>query len=68
MKYWNIDSEIRKELLNDVFREFNGISGMKNITDRLNVGELQQDDTSAKFTAESAKKYMPDISNKSSFK
>ena len=32
---------------------------MKNFTDRLNLGELQLDDISAKFTSESTKKYIP---------
>ena len=52
-------SEISKELLNDIFVEFDRSSTIKNVTDRLNLGELQVDDTSAKFTAESTKKYIP---------
>ena len=51
-----------------MFREFIEISEIKSITDRLNVGELQGYDTSAKFLAEGAKKYMPHVSNKSSLK
>ena len=31
----------------------------KNFTDRLNFCELQVDDISAKFTAESTKKFIP---------
>ena len=41
---WNIVSDISKVLLNDVFTELDGSSGIKNIisyTDRLNIGELQ---------------------------
>ena len=41
---WNIVSEISKVLLNDVFAELDGGSGIKNIisyTDRLNIGGLQ---------------------------
>ena len=38
---WNVVSEISKVLLNDVFAEHDGNSGVKNITtDRLNLGEL----------------------------
>ena len=56
----NIVSEISKELLNDIFAEFDGSSRVKNNTDRfLNLGELQVDDISAKLTNESTKKYVP---------
>ena len=44
---WNVVSEISKVLLNDVFGELDGRSGIKNIisyTDRLNIGGLQVDD------------------------
>ena len=34
-------------------------SPIKNFTDRLNLYELQVDDISAKFTAESTKKCIP---------
>ena len=46
---WNFVSEISKVLLNDVFGELDGRSGIKNIisyTDRLNIGGLQVDDIS----------------------
>ena len=47
---WNAVSETNKVLLNDIFTEFDGSSGIKNIiTDRLNLGELQVDDISAKI-------------------
>ena len=52
-------SEISEELLNDILAEFDRSSSIKNITDRLNLGELQVDNISAKFTAESTKKYIP---------
>ena len=52
-------SEISKKLLNDVFVVCKRSSLMKNFTDRLNLGELQLDDISAKFTSESTKKYIP---------
>ena len=43
---WNVFSEITKVLLNDVFAELDGSSGIKNIiTDRLNLGRLQVDDS-----------------------
>ena len=45
---WNVVSDISKVLLNDIFAELNGSSGIKNsITDRLNLGGLhvQVDDT-----------------------
>ena len=48
---WNIISEINKLLLNDIFAELDGSSGIKNIINhRLNLGGLQVDDTSAKIT------------------
>ena len=43
---WNIVSEISKVLLNDIFAELAGSSGIKDIvshTDRLNIGGLQVD-------------------------
>ena len=47
---WNIVSETSKVLLNDIFTELDGSSGIKNIiTDRLNLGELQVHDISAKI-------------------
>ena len=55
----NIVSVIGKEMLNDIFVEICGNSQIKNITDnRLNPDELQVDYISAKFTAESTKKYI----------
>ena len=51
-------SEISQKLLNYIFAESYRSSPIKNFTDRLNLGELQVDDMSAKFTAESAKKYI----------
>ena len=53
----NIISEISKELLNYIFAEFDKSSSIKNVTDRLNLDELQVDGISAKFTAERTKKY-----------
>ena len=63
---WNVVSEISKVLLNDIFAEVDGSSGIKDIvshTDRLNIGGLQVDDIRqktiksysklTKFTAES---------------
>ena len=52
-------SEISKKLLKDIFAECDRSSSIKNLTDRLNLGELQVDGISAKFTAESTKKYIP---------
>ena len=50
---WNVVSEIRKVLLNDIFAELDGSSGNKNIiADRLNFAGLQVDDISIKITAE----------------
>ena len=42
-----------------LFAECDRSSSIKNFTDRLNLCELQVDDMSAKFTAESTKKYIP---------
>ena len=54
---WNVVSDISKVLLNDIFAELDGSSGIKNIiTGRLNLGGLQVDDISTKITAESTKK------------
>ena len=53
----SIISEISKELLNYIFAEFDKSSSIKNVTDRLNLDELQVDGISAKFTAERTKKY-----------
>ena len=42
-------AEISKVLLNDIFAELDGSSGIKDIvshTDRLNIGGLQVDDIS----------------------
>ena len=52
--------ETSKDLLNDdAFAEFDGSSRMKNsITDRLNLGELQVDNISANFMAETRKKFI----------
>ena len=47
---WNVVSGASKVLLNGIFTKLDGISGIKNITtDRLNLGELQVDDISAKI-------------------
>ena len=55
----NIVSEISKEILDDIFAEFDGSSVIKNITDTsLNIGGLQIDNISPKFTSESTKKYI----------
>ena len=46
--------------MNNIFAELDGSSRIKNIiTERLNLGELQVDDVSAKLTAESTKKCIP---------
>ena len=50
-------SWISKELLNDIFAEVDRSNQIKNFTDKLNLGELQVDNTSVKFTAETTKKY-----------
>lgn len=50
-------SEINKELLNGIFTEFDTSIPTKNIINRLNLGELQIDDISTKFSGESTKKY-----------
>ena len=42
-----------------LFVERDRNSPIKNFTDRLNFRELQVDDISAKFTAESTNKYIP---------
>ena len=52
-------SEINTELLNDIFTEFDRSSPIKNITDKLNLAEVEVDNISAKFTAENKKKYIP---------
>ena len=48
---WNVVSETSTAvLLNDIFTELDGSSGINNIvTGRLNLGELQVDDVSAKI-------------------
>ena len=46
----NLVLETSKVLLNDIFAELDGSSGIKNIiTDRLNLGKLQLGDISAKI-------------------
>ena len=55
----NVVSEISKVLLNDVIAELDGNNGIKNITERLNLGGLQVDDISANVTAEFTNKYIP---------
>ena len=45
----NIASEISKKLPNDIFEKFDGNSQMKNIIDRLNLGELQVDDVGTNY-------------------
>ena len=42
-----------------LFEECDRSNPIKNFTDRLNLRELQVDDISTKFTAESTKKYIP---------
>ena len=44
-----IVSEISQELPNDIFAEFNRNSRIKNITERLNLGELQVDDVTTNY-------------------
>ena len=51
----NIISDISKELLNYIFEKLNSSSQIKNIADRLDLGELGVDDIAADFTAESSK-------------
>ena len=51
----NIISDISKELLNYIFEKLNRSSQIKNIADRLDLGELGVDDIAADFTAESSK-------------
>ena len=47
---WNVVSETSKVLLNNIFREFDESSGIKNIiTDRLNLRKLQVNHISAKI-------------------
>ena len=57
---WNVVSDISKVLLNDIFAERDGISGIKNIiTDKLVKSFkswLQVDNMSTKITAENMKK------------
>ena len=43
--------------MNDIFAEVDRSSQIKNFTDKLNLVELQVDNTSVKFTAETIKKY-----------
>ena len=42
-----------------LFAECDRSSPIKNVTDRLNLRELQVDDVSATFTAESTISYIP---------
>ena len=42
-----------------VFAEYDRSNPIKNFTDRLSLRELQVEDISAKFTAESTKKFIP---------
>ena len=51
----NIISDISKELLNYIFEKLNSSSQIKNIADRLDLGELGVDDIAADFMAESSK-------------
>ena len=44
-----IVSEISQELPNDIFAEFDRNSRIKNITERLNLGELQVDDVTTNY-------------------
>ena len=49
----NIFSEIRNEILNDIFAEFDRTNRMKIVTgNRFNLGDLQVDGISTKFTTE----------------
>ena len=43
--------------MNDVYAEFDRSSPIENITDKLNLGELQVYGISTKFTVESTKNY-----------
>ena len=41
---WNVVSATSKVILNDIFAELDGSSGIKNIiTDKLNLGELYKE-------------------------
>ena len=55
----NTLSEISEKLLKDISAEFYGSSPIDNISYKLNLGELQVDDRSTKFTAGSTKGYIP---------
>ena len=44
-----IVSEISQELPNDIFAEFDRNSRIKNITERLNLGELQVDNVTTNY-------------------
>ena len=48
-----------RKFSNAVFAECDRSSPIKKLTERLNLRELQVDDISAKFNAESTKKYIP---------
>ena len=48
--------EISKKIPNDILAECDRSNPIKNYTGNLNLGELQADDISAKFTIESTKK------------
>ena len=55
----NTLSEISEKLLKDIFAEFDGSSPIDNISYKLNLGKLQVDAVSAKFTAGSTKGHIP---------
>ena len=54
----NTLSEISEKLLKDIFAEFDGSSPI-DISYKLNLGKLQVDAVSAKFTAGSTKGHIP---------
>ena len=51
-------SKIIKKLLHDIFAEYNRTNPFKSFTVKFNLGELPVNGISAKFTAESTKKYI----------
>ena len=51
----NTLSEMSEKLLKDIFVEFDGSSPIDNVSYKLNLGELQVDDISAKFAAGNTK-------------
>ena len=55
----NTLSEISEKLLKGIFAEFDGSSPIDNISYKLNLGKLQVDAVSAKFTSGSTQGHIP---------